>query len=196
LALINKDINNDTGSTVTELKTLSSINKHSNNLLDQISLKLDSTVNGSNGCLAAPTCTGDAVRCATLKELWLLRCQDTSTDELTEEVDESVASSITSDLDAHGQSSLDNIFDDVNAIDGSLSGGLVGNETNNAQGIMNSVFPSFSCSSLEMNVLGHGVFSITCADTQILRDLLSWVFYVLTAMFLFNLMLTPINKGD
>ncbi len=61
-------------------------------------------------------------------------------------------------------------------------------------GIVDNLVPQGACVGYSQNVLGFGVFEITCADTELLRTILAWIFYVFTAIYLFQLLTTPVRS--
>ncbi len=61
-------------------------------------------------------------------------------------------------------------------------------------GIVDNFVPQGACLAYSQNVLGFGVFEITCADTELLRTILAWIFYVFTAIYLFQLLTTPVRS--
>jgi hypothetical protein len=52
-----------------------------------------------------------------------------------------------------------------------------------------------SCRNLGWNFQGHS-FQLPCEKTQKIRDLLSWVFYILTVWALFDIVTTPVTRPN
>ena len=113
--------------------------------------------------------------------------------DLTEQVPDSKSDNITNDALSTGQSELDSLFDSALSDDSNLAVTIQESEITLGDEI-NSIFPDFACVSYNQPVFqGYG-FNITCDSTNRLRDLLSWVFYMFTAWYLFSLITTPVNK--
>jgi hypothetical protein len=115
-----------------------------------------------------------------------------STD-LSEEVSDSSTNAILSNAPSESliSGSNDEMFEFIEGIDvaatgGGYGGGMVSGITDAATDII----PQGTCSELSFTFKGH-VFSLGCDKTQRIRDLLSWVFYILTVWFLFDVVTTP-----
>ena len=52
-----------------------------------------------------------------------------------------------------------------------------------------------SCTELRTELIEGKFFEISCEDTSRLREVLSWVFYISTVWYLFNLVTNPPTKG-
>jgi hypothetical protein len=58
-----------------------------------------------------------------------------------------------------------------------------------------SLIDQGTCQNLGWNFQGH-VFELGCDKTQKIRDLLSWVFYILTVWALFDIVTTPVTRPN
>lgn len=61
-------------------------------------------------------------------------------------------------------------------------------------GIADGLMPQGTCIAYSQDIIGFGTFQITCDDTALLRTILSWLFYVITAIYLFQLATTPVRS--
>ena len=61
-------------------------------------------------------------------------------------------------------------------------------------GVADGLIPQGACIAYSADVLGFGTFKITCEDTALLRTILEWLFYVITAIYLFQLATTPVRS--
>jgi hypothetical protein len=61
-------------------------------------------------------------------------------------------------------------------------------------GIVQGVIPTGICTSYSVDVLGFGTFAITCDDTAFLRSVMAWILYAITAIYLFQLLTTPVRS--
>lgn len=76
--------------------------------------------------------------------------------------------------------------------EGEFDGDMVGGAGDSVTGALPG---TGSCTDISAELWPGRVFQITCADTARIRDLLSWVFYVLTVWYLFDLVTNPPQKG-
>jgi len=60
-------------------------------------------------------------------------------------------------------------------------------------GSVSDLIPTGSCTAYSANVLGFGTFEISCADTLLARQIMAWILYVITAVYLFQLLTTPMG---
>jgi hypothetical protein len=119
-----------------------------------------------------------------------------STD-LSEEVSDSQADSIIQngatgswdDPTTGTWAKVDSFTAGIDAGSAGYSGGMVSGITDAATDII----PQGVCSELGFNFKGHG-FSLGCDKTERIRDLLSWVFYILTVWFLFDVVTSPTTR--
>jgi len=112
-------------------------------------------------------------------------CEDFS--EITEAVDPNQEVQLKDNLDDK-QTELDGVFDEVmdKMLDGSLKTDYGINDTILGDQVT-AIIPSGSCADIVMSA--HGMFpawSVTCAQTQIIRDTLAYFLYFFFAMFLFS----------
>lgn len=56
-----------------------------------------------------------------------------------------------------------------------------------------AILPSGSCSTVSIGIGGHD-FQVSCEKTEQMRNLLGFALYAATAMFLFNLIITPVGS--
>jgi hypothetical protein len=115
-----------------------------------------------------------------------------STD-LSEEVSDSSTNAILSNAPAESliSGSNDEMFEFIEGIDvASTGGGYGGGMVSGITDAATDIIPQGSCSELSFVFKGHA-FSLGCDKTQRIRDLLSWVFYILTVWFLFDVVTTP-----
>jgi len=76
--------------------------------------------------------------------------------------------------------------------EGEFDGDMVGGAGDSVTGALPG---TGSCTDISAELWPGRVFEITCADTARIRDLLSWVFYISTVWYLFNLVTNPPQKG-
>jgi hypothetical protein len=118
-----------------------------------------------------------------------------STD-LSEEVSDSSTNAILSNAPAESliSGSNDEMFEFIEGIDvASTGGGYGGGMVSGITDAATDIIPQGVCSELGFNFKGHG-FSLGCDKTQRIRDLLSWVFYILTVWFLFDVVTSPTTR--
>jgi len=60
-------------------------------------------------------------------------------------------------------------------------------------GSVTDLIPTGSCTAYSANVLGFGTFEISCSDTLLARQIMAWILYVITAVYLFQLLTTPMG---
>lgn len=98
-------------------------------------------------------------------------------------------------------SKIDSVKDQLitdTGVDGVI-GGMESNpfgagDLGSVPGIADGLVPEGTCTAYSQDVLGFGTFSISCDDTSLLRTILEWVFYVVTAIYLFQLLTTPVRS--
>jgi hypothetical protein len=115
-----------------------------------------------------------------------------STD-LSEDVSDSSTNAILANAPAESliSGSNDEMFEFIEGIDvASTGGGYGGGMVSGITDAATDIIPQGTCSELSFTFKGH-VFSLGCDKTQRIRDLLSWVFYILTVWFLFDVVTTP-----
>lgn len=147
----------------------------------------ESSAHVALNCAQSPSCSGDAIECAQLVELWRLRCKGGGD---SEQVDESLATEIISDVNAGG---VDGLIDVAAEIESSLSdpagitlsSGLTSGFTN--------LFPTLACTDLAFEFKGSS-FVIPCSKTADFRELLRYVLYVMTAIYLYHLARKPVGE--
>jgi hypothetical protein len=61
-------------------------------------------------------------------------------------------------------------------------------------GIAQGLIPTGACVSYSADVLGFGTFQVTCEDTLSLRSILAWILYAITAVYIFQLLTTPVRS--
>jgi hypothetical protein len=61
-------------------------------------------------------------------------------------------------------------------------------------GSVSDLIPTGSCTAYSANVLGFGTFEIACSDTLLARQIMAWILYVITAVYLFQLLTTPMGS--
>jgi hypothetical protein len=76
--------------------------------------------------------------------------------------------------------------------EGEFDGDMVGGAGDSVTGALPG---TGSCTDIIAELWPGRVFKITCSDTARMRDLLSWVFYISTVWYLFNLVTNPPQKG-
>ena len=81
-------------------------------------------------------------------------------------------------------------------IDGIGSNPFGSGDLGGVPSMADGLIPQGTCVAYSKDVLGFGTFEITCDDTALLRTILAWVLYVLTAIYLFQLLTTPIGSKD
>ena len=81
-------------------------------------------------------------------------------------------------------------------IDGIGSNPFGSGDLSGVSGVAGSLIPQGACVGYSKDILGFGTFEITCDDTALLRTILAWVLYVLTAIYLFQLVTTPVGSKD
>ena len=81
-------------------------------------------------------------------------------------------------------------------IDGIGSNPFGSGDLSGVSGVAGSLIPQGTCVGYSQDILGFGTFEITCDDTALLRTILAWVLYVLTAIYLFQLVTTPVGSKD
>jgi hypothetical protein len=115
---------------------------------------------------------------------------------LSEEISDSASNSILQNADSEAliSGSNDEMFDFIEGIDvaatgGGYGGGMVSGITDAATDII----PQGTCSELGFAFKSHS-FSLGCDKTERIRDLLSWVFYILTVWFLFDVVTSPTTR--
>ena len=141
--------------------------------------------NGDGTTINVPgTCDGNSL-CDDVSEI------KDSVKDLTEEVADNKDQSIIDDLNK-------NIDDQVegSGINEFIEG--IGEDTVDESGvnrIAQIILPDLPTGCSDFNItLPFATYSVTCSDTRPIRDFLSWVFYIYTAWYLFQLVLTPPNR--
>ena len=153
----------------------------------------NSELSGGKGCNVAPYCKGDAIQCAIHYQLWKTRCEEQrEQDSLLTDVDSNYNPGVIDFSDSFGA-----------AVDGAISG--ITGEDEDGQGVellaqtletsVIDIFPdTTNCTDVVLSFFGKGNLIISCTRLQTMRDILGWLLYVLTAYYLFNLALTPIES--
>jgi hypothetical protein len=149
------------------------------------------TASGGAQCNQAPTCKGDAIECAVLFQQWKARCAvENLADDLTEPFDSSgIISEFQSLLDGNGPSDI------LDGLDLENTEGIGAASQSGLQGLVDKIGSIFTGN---LNTCGDysvtfpwASFTITCADTQPLRDIFYWVFSVLTVIAVVQIALRP-----
>ncbi|MEX1228352.1 MAG: hypothetical protein WD623_02235 [Marinobacter sp.] len=61
-------------------------------------------------------------------------------------------------------------------------------------GLAESLMPQGSCVAYAADILGFGTFTVSCEDTDLLRSILAWILYAITAIYCFQLLTTPVRS--
>jgi len=104
-------------------------------------------------------------------------------DEITGSIDQASA-------DAIAETGVDDHISGIG--DSEIGTDAVGDSGN----ILKNALPADgSCTELRTELIEGKFFEISCEDTSRLREVLSWVFYISTVWYLFNLVTNPPTKG-
>jgi len=142
----------------------------------------EDNVDGGAECDVSPSCTGNAVDCAMLYQLWKTRC-DSDDGATTEEVADDYGAGLLAGMSASAETAGDNLVTSFTDAMGTGESGIQGDGALGAS--VNSIIPAIgSCSDYSFVWLGNTV-SITCASTQPLRDVLYWLVSAITVLALF-----------
>ncbi len=147
----------------------------------------DSNVTGGGSCTSAPNCRGDAIQCAIHYQSWKARC---ASENLTESVNESENPG---EIDK--ESEFTTLIDTgLDAITGTGEQG-VDTQANALGDVVTGLLPSAgSCSDPVISFFGKGQVVLSCSKLADFRDILGWMLYILTAYYLFNLAMKPIES--
>jgi hypothetical protein len=149
-----------------------------------------SRVTGDSTCEAPPFCSGDEALCEIIKQNWLVRCKPID----VEYIDESLATSL-SDISKAQFATDMNSFGDaytLEVIEVADTSGLV-QAVQDLADKFDGIFDVGACANLEIVYKGHPL-TITCEDTESLREILGWAAWVLTFMGVWNMTAGPKNK--
>ena len=135
----------------------------------------------------------DSVGCANAFNSWKARCDDRAANEVqegedpTEDFEEGLQEALD---DWQGQFINEAIYDDFTPIDGMT------NDADSLASEVNSIFPTIatSCSAPTISFFGKGDITLDCGKLQEFRELLSYLLYVLTAFYLFYLIVSPVES--
>jgi hypothetical protein len=149
-----------------------------------------SRVTGDSTCEAPPFCSGDEALCEIIKQSWLLRCSPIN----VEYIDDMLATSLHEISKAQFETDMDQFGDayTLEVIELADTSGLV-QAVQELADKFDGMFDVGACANLEMIYKGHPL-TITCEDTEELREILGWVAWVLTFMGVWNMTAAPKTK--
>lgn len=149
----------------------------------------NSSVSGGGNCSKQPTCYGDAILCSINYQTWATRCADRKLSESGEPgaetfgagVGATAGTEIDSALGAAGTAILDTTGQEIDTDIGSFESFIVG------------LFPSHPpCNNVNLNFFGKGTLSISCTKLAEFRDIVGWVIYFGTVLYIFQLAIRPV----
>lgn len=146
-----------------------------------------SSAHVGSDCVQTPSCSGDAIECAQLVELWRLRCKGGGD---TEQVDESFIGNILNDVSGAGVDGLDDVEQAISESIDDPSGIEMPSGFNS---YFTSLFPNPSCADITFSYQSRD-FTISCVKTADLRTLIAYIMFITTCLYLYNLARKPVGE--
>lgn len=149
--------------------------------------KEPSSAHTSDSCLQRPSCSGDAIQCAQLNEIWRLRCKSANE---TTEYDQSDVDNVLTKLDNEGSTLVDDWeaeFIESLADDDEIT------FSESLKNKIDGLIPNYNCTDVTLSYAGYSG-TITCAKTAPMRSVVAWILGICTALALFNIARTPVQS--